>query len=99
MAEFEIERSAWTDKEALLTSGYHEIEDIVDGKSLSFIWASDYVSGRLLIFRLSSLLSWQTSFLVIHRQSLWPSRLLVRREGRMVRRSPPMPPEPLMNSS
>ena len=57
MAEFEIERSAWTDKEAMLTSGYHEIEDIVDGKSLSFLWASDYVSGRLLIFRLSSLLS------------------------------------------
>ena len=40
MAEFEIERSAWTDKEAMLTSGYHEIEDIVDGKSLSFLWAS-----------------------------------------------------------
>lgn len=30
MAEFERERSAWTDKEAMLTSGYHEIEDIVD---------------------------------------------------------------------
>ena len=40
MAEFEIERSAWTDKEVMLTSGYHEIEDIVDGKSLSFLWAS-----------------------------------------------------------
>ena len=50
MAEFEIERSAWTDREAMLTSGYHELEDIVDGKSLSFLWASDYVSGRLLIF-------------------------------------------------
>ena len=31
MAEFEVERSAWTDREAMLTSGYHELEDIVDG--------------------------------------------------------------------
>src|SRR4051812_47967290 len=31
-AEFEVERSSWTDKEAMLTSGFHEIEDIVDGK-------------------------------------------------------------------
>ena len=99
LAEFESERSSWTDREAMLTSGFHEIEDIVDGKFLSFLRASNYVSGRLLIFRLASFLSWQTSSLVTRKQSLWPSRLLVRREGRMVRRSPPMPPEPLMNSS
>ena len=81
MAEFEIERSAWTDREAMLTSGYHELEDIVDGKSLSLLWSSDFVSGRFLIFRLSSFLSWQTSFLVIHRSSLWPPRRLGRHEG------------------
>ena len=98
LAEFESERSSWTDREAMLTSGFHEIEDIVDGKFLSFLRASDYVSGRLLIFRLASFLSWQTSSLVTRRQSLWPSRLLVRREGKAVRRSPLMPPEPSMSS-
>nr|XP_045089472.1 recombination repair protein 1-like [Aegilops tauschii subsp. strangulata] len=30
LAEFVTERSTWTDKEAMLTSGFHEIEDIVD---------------------------------------------------------------------
>nr|XP_040258112.1 fibrous sheath CABYR-binding protein-like [Aegilops tauschii subsp. strangulata] len=30
LAEFATERSAWTDKEAMLTSGFHEIKDIVD---------------------------------------------------------------------
>ena len=54
LAEFESERSSWTDREAMLTSGFHEIEDIVDGTFLSLLRASDYVSGRLLIFRLSS---------------------------------------------
>ena len=37
LAEFESERSSWTDKEALLTSGFHEVEDIVDGEFLYFI--------------------------------------------------------------
>ena len=37
LAEFESERSSWTDKEALLTSGFHEIEDIVDGEFLYFL--------------------------------------------------------------
>ena len=32
LAEFATERSTWTDKEAMLTSGFHEIEDIVDGE-------------------------------------------------------------------
>ena len=56
LAEFESERSSWTDREAMLTSGFHEIEDIVDGKFLSLLRASDYVSRRLLIFRLPSFL-------------------------------------------
>ena len=54
LAELESERSSWTDREAMLTSGFHEIEDIVDGTFLSLLRASDYVSGRLLIFRLAS---------------------------------------------
>ena len=37
LVEFESERSSWTDKEALLTSGFHEIEDIVDGEFLCFL--------------------------------------------------------------
>ena len=45
LAEFESERSSWTDREAMLTSGFHEIEDIVDGKFLSPLRASDYASG------------------------------------------------------
>ena len=35
LSEFESERSSWTDKEAMVTSGFHEIEDIVDGEFLS----------------------------------------------------------------
>ena len=34
LAEFASERSSWTDKEAMLASGFHEIEDIVDGEFL-----------------------------------------------------------------
>ena len=37
LAEFESERSSWTDKEAMLTSGFHEIEDIIDGELLCFL--------------------------------------------------------------
>ena len=37
LAEFEMERSSWTDREAMLTSGFHEIEDIVDGEFLCFL--------------------------------------------------------------
>ena len=37
LAEFETERSAWTDKEALLTAGFGEIEDMVDGKLPSLL--------------------------------------------------------------
>ena len=38
LVEFEIERSAWADKEALLTAGFGRIEDIVDGKISSFFF-------------------------------------------------------------
>ena len=41
LAEFESERSSWTDREAMLTSGFHEIEDIVDGMFFSLLRASD----------------------------------------------------------
>ena len=45
LAEFETERSAWTDKEALLTAGFGEIEDMVDGElpSLLFLQAADFL--------------------------------------------------------
>ena len=38
LAEFEIERSAWTDKEAMLTAGFGEIEDMVDGRRPSLLF-------------------------------------------------------------
>ena len=37
LAEFKSERSSWIDKEAQLTSGFHEIKDIVDGEFLCFL--------------------------------------------------------------
>ena len=37
LAKFESERFSWTNKEAQLTSGFHEVEDIVDGEFLYFI--------------------------------------------------------------
>ena len=40
LADFESKRSSWTDKEAMLTSGFHEIEDIVDGAFLCFLSSS-----------------------------------------------------------
>ena len=36
LAEFASERSSWTDKEAMLVSGFHDIEDLVDGELLCF---------------------------------------------------------------
>ena len=35
LAEFEIERSAWADKEAQMTACFSSIEDLVDGKPCS----------------------------------------------------------------
>ena len=40
LAEFASERSSWSDKEALLSSGFHEIEDIIDGEFLYFLSSS-----------------------------------------------------------
>ena len=37
LAEFASQRSSSTDKEAMLASGFHEIEDIVDGEFLYFL--------------------------------------------------------------
>jgi hypothetical protein len=36
MAEFEIQRSDWSEKEKILRDGYSVIEDMLDGASLSF---------------------------------------------------------------
>ena len=38
LADFETERSAWTDKEAMLTAGFGEIEDMVGGKVLPYFF-------------------------------------------------------------
>ena len=40
LAEFASERSSWTDKEAMLASGFHEDEDIIDGEFLYFLSSS-----------------------------------------------------------
>ena len=40
LAEFASEHSSWTDKEAMLASDFHEIEDIVDGEFLYFLSSS-----------------------------------------------------------
>ena len=40
LAEFASERSSWSDKEEMLASGFHEIEDIVDGEFLYFLSSS-----------------------------------------------------------
>ena len=51
LAEFASERSSWSDKEALLSSSFHEIKDIVDGESLCFLSLSRRPrSCRLLVF-------------------------------------------------
>ena len=44
LAEFAIERSAWTDKEAMMTVGFGETEDMVDAKlpSLLFLQAAGF---------------------------------------------------------
>ena len=40
LAEFASERSSWTDREAMLSSGFREIEDIFDGEFLYFLSSS-----------------------------------------------------------
>ena len=36
LVEFVSERSSWTEKEAMLASGFHEIEDLIDDELLCF---------------------------------------------------------------
>ena len=40
LAEFASERFSWTDREAMPASDLHEIEDIVDGEFLYFLFSS-----------------------------------------------------------
>ena len=102
LAEFASERSSWSDKEALLSSGFHEIEDIVDGEFLYFLSSSCRLkSCRHLVFDLllRFFVSLQTSSLGTRRPPSKPSRLTVKVGGRKAQRSPPTPPEPLMSIS
>ena len=102
LAEFVSERSSWSDKEAMLASGVHEIEDIVDGEFLYFLSSSCRLkSCRLLVFDLllRFFVSLQTSSLGSRRLPSKPSRLTVKVRGRRAQRSPPMPPELLTSTS
>ena len=102
LAEFASERSSWSDKEALLSSGFHEIEDIVDGEFLYFLSLSCRLkSCRLLVFDLllRFFASLQTSSLGSRRPPSKPSRLTMRVGGQRAQRSPPMPPELLTSTS
>ena len=102
LAEFASERSSWSDKEALLSSGFHEIQDIVDGEFLYFLSSSCRLkSCRLLVFDLllRFFLSLQTSSLGSRRPPSKPSRLTVKVGGRRAQRLPPMPPELLTSTS
>ena len=94
LAEFEMERSSWTDREAMLTSGFHEIEDIVDGEFLFFLSLSCRLQVRPTTdFLSASFCFGQTSSLATRKRSLEPSRLIARHGGRMAKRSPPTPPD------
>ena len=59
LAEFATERSAWTDKEVMLTAGFGEIDDIVDGELPSFFPS---LSCRLLTEPASRLSLWLFAF-------------------------------------
>ena len=95
LAEFATERSAWTDKEAMLTSGFHEIEDIVDGELPSFSFFELPAAGRAGLLSLTlalCFLSWQTSSLVTLTPPIRPLKLIVKDGGRTdCRRRPPNP--------
>ena len=102
LAEFATERSAWTDKEAMLTAGFGEIEDIVDGELPSFSFFELPAAGRAGLSSLTlalCFLFWQTSSLVILTPPIRPSKLIAKDGGRKVRRLLPMPPGPLASSS
>ena len=96
LAEFASERSSWTDKEAMLASDFHEIEDLVDGELLFFPSSSaDYMSSRLLVFLTCSSFfpSWQTSSPATRRPPFKLSRPTAGSGGRVAQRSPLMPLE------
>ena len=102
LAEFASERSSWSDKEALLSSGFHEIEDIVNGEFLYFLSSSCRLkSCRLLVFDLllCFFVSLQTSSLGSRRPPSKPSRPTMKVGGRRAQRSPPMPPKLLTSTS
>ena len=71
MAEFASERSSWTDKEAMLVSGFHEIEDLVDGELLCFPSSSRrlYVEPTPGFFDLFFILSVLADFFPGHSQA------------------------------
>ena len=97
LAEFAIERSAWTDNEAMLTSGFHEIEDIVDGELPSFSFFELPAAGRAGLSSLTlalCFLSWQTSSLATRTPPIRPLRLIAKDGGRKAHRSLPTPPNP-----
>ena len=102
LAEFASERSSWSEKEALLSSGFHEIEDIVDGEPLYFLSSSCRLrSCRLLVFDLllRFFVSVQTSSLGSRRPPSKPSRLTMKVGGRRAQRLPPTPPKLLTSTS
>ena len=101
LAEFETERSTWTDKEALLKFGFGRIEDMVDGKLSSFSFfglpATDRAGFQFLAsdFWLLCFLPEQTSSLVTLAPPTRPLRLIVKSGGRKVRRDRRQcPPDP-----
>jgi len=97
LAKFATERSAWTDKEAMLTSGFHEIEDIVDGELPSFSFFELPAAGRAGLLSLTlalCFLSWQTSSLVTRTPPIRPLKLIAKDGGRKAHRSLPTPPNP-----
>ena len=75
LAEFESERSSWTDKEAQLTAGFGSIEDMVDSELLLFSFfeslASIQADCRFLTF----------GFLALHPNRLLPRPLRRREPG------------------
>ena len=102
LAELATERSAWTDKEAMLTSDFHEIEDIVDGEFPTFSFFELPAAGRAGLSSLAlplCFLFWQTSSLVILTPPIRPLKLIVKDGGRKVRRLLRTPPGPLATSS
>ena len=102
LAEFATERSAWTDKEAMLTAGFGEIEDIVDGELPSFSFFELPAAGRagLSSLTLALLLSVLADFFPGHsdaaNQAIEADREGRRAEGAQIAADAP---GPLVSSS